>query len=250
LQPDFAAQKCALEEVVDDHNQKHKTNHLIDFLPKFHPELNPIERYWAALKHYMRNNTPYASSGLRRLLPTALTEAVPEVSFGRYFRKTLRMMSAYRLGCSYALAAFAATRYKQHRGLPSDATYEMMLKEMARWKKEEYEYVPPVFGDEEIVQAAPPQPDVDAQAQALADHVALSVPAPSQAMVEEQVATEARLLRNTKQAQSSASAQEQADHAQALRMAKQLPFAQPNKVTTTGRTGRKRKSVYADLAGF
>jgi hypothetical protein len=33
-------------------------------------------------------------------------------------------------------------------------------------------------------------------------------------------------------------------------MAKQLPFAQPNKVTTTGRTGRKRKSVYADLAGF
>jgi hypothetical protein len=126
----------------------------------------------------------------------------------------------------------------------------MKLKEMARWKKEEYEYVPPVFGDEEIVQAAPPQPDVDAQAQALADHVSLSVPAPSQAMVEEQVATEARLLRNTKQAQSSASAQEQADHAQALRMAKQLPFAQPNKVTTTGRTGRKRKSVYADLAGF
>jgi hypothetical protein len=94
------------------------------------------------------------------------------------------------------------------------------------------------------------QPDVEAQAQALADHVSLSVPAPSQAMVEEQVATEARLLQNTKQAQSSASPQEQADHAQALRMAKQLPFAQPNKVTTTGRTGRKRKSLYADLAGF
>ena len=35
-QPDFVAQKCALEEVVDRHNALHGTNHEIDFLPKFH----------------------------------------------------------------------------------------------------------------------------------------------------------------------------------------------------------------------
>ena len=59
------------------------------------------------------------------MLPQALLE-VPGETFGRHFRKTLRFVHAYQRGCSYALAEFAAKKYKSHRGLPSEATYERM----------------------------------------------------------------------------------------------------------------------------
>ncbi|PKB93888.1 hypothetical protein RhiirA5_303668, partial [Rhizophagus irregularis] len=44
LQPDFLEQKSALEEVILE--AKHKCI----FYPKFHCELNYIERYWGAAK--------------------------------------------------------------------------------------------------------------------------------------------------------------------------------------------------------
>jgi hypothetical protein len=53
-QPDFLEQECALAERLRQYNETNGTNHLIDFLPKFHPELNPIERYWASLKRMLQ----------------------------------------------------------------------------------------------------------------------------------------------------------------------------------------------------
>jgi hypothetical protein len=37
MEPDFKAQKCYVAEVIERHG------HLVTFLPKYHPELNPIE---------------------------------------------------------------------------------------------------------------------------------------------------------------------------------------------------------------
>ena len=130
-QPDFRAQQCRLREVTDEYNEQHGTHHTLLFLPKYHPELNPIERYWASLKAYLRKNTAWTAEGLRKLLPKALSEGVPPEQFGRYFRKSGRIASAYRLGCSFALASFAATKFKSHRGIPDDATLEKMGKELA-----------------------------------------------------------------------------------------------------------------------
>jgi hypothetical protein len=124
-QDDFIEQECALTMLVHAYNAKHGTGHVVLFLPKFHPELNPIERFWAALKRYLRKNCTYSAPGLRNMLPQALLQ-VPGETFGRYFRKSLRFIHAYQRGCSYALAEFAAKKYKSHRGLPSDATYELM----------------------------------------------------------------------------------------------------------------------------
>ena len=43
-QQDFLSQKTVIEEVFDKYNAEHGTKHRCIFLPKFHPELNYIER--------------------------------------------------------------------------------------------------------------------------------------------------------------------------------------------------------------
>ena len=53
-QDDFRSQKSGLEEIYETHNKMHGTSHQCKFLPKFHPELNPIERVWSRLKWYLR----------------------------------------------------------------------------------------------------------------------------------------------------------------------------------------------------
>jgi hypothetical protein len=48
-QPDFVAQKPLLQEVIE------KCNHICDFYPKYHCELNFIEQYWGAAKWHYQN---------------------------------------------------------------------------------------------------------------------------------------------------------------------------------------------------
>jgi hypothetical protein len=44
---DFLAQKCIVAVVIE------KYRHLVTFLPKYHPELNPIEYVWGRSKIYV-----------------------------------------------------------------------------------------------------------------------------------------------------------------------------------------------------
>lgn len=104
-QPDFLEQSCAVEETVAKHNAAFGTNHFVRFLPKFHPELNPIERLWAALKHHVRANCAYSAEGLRAQLPKSLL-SVPAQSYGKYYRYSHRMWSAYRYSALYQLCPF------------------------------------------------------------------------------------------------------------------------------------------------
>ena len=55
LQHEVQQDKTALFKLIQE------AGHLCFFLPKFHSELNPIERYWAILKAHTRRNVASAS---------------------------------------------------------------------------------------------------------------------------------------------------------------------------------------------
>jgi transposase len=53
VEPDFAAQKEWLREVIEE------KGHKILFLPKYHCELNYIENVWGYMKAYLRRSCEY-----------------------------------------------------------------------------------------------------------------------------------------------------------------------------------------------
>lgn len=110
-QPDFKNQRPWVVETCEN------ANHMAIFLPKFHPELNPIEMYWGACKVYTRKHCSYTLDGLRETVPKAL-QSVPLISIRKYFRHCLNYMRRYELGLSSEQARFSAKVYSSHRGIP------------------------------------------------------------------------------------------------------------------------------------
>ena len=92
--PDFKNEKCRIERLlVEDHK------HIAYFLPKFHCELNPIERVWAQAKKYSKAYCKYSIISLRNTVVPAL-ESVPLESIQKHFLKVRHYMFAYLEGLS------------------------------------------------------------------------------------------------------------------------------------------------------
>ena len=94
---DFKAQKSRLEEEVQ------LTGHLVHFFPKYHCELNFIEYYWGAAKHYARQRCGYHIKALRKMVPECLNSVKPTLIW-KYWARTERMMRVYREGIAYGTA--------------------------------------------------------------------------------------------------------------------------------------------------
>ena len=62
---DFRDEKSMIEHVLVE------KGHVPCFLPKFHPELNPIERVWAQLKRFTKAHCKYSLPSLRKNIPLA-----------------------------------------------------------------------------------------------------------------------------------------------------------------------------------
>jgi hypothetical protein len=107
-QQDFQNQKGQLEEEIE------AANHLVIFYPKFHCELNFIERFWCAAKWYAREHCEYSLDGLRKVLPAALN-SVSIASINCYYNHCVRVMEAYIDGLKYGTKAFTEHVYKGHR---------------------------------------------------------------------------------------------------------------------------------------
>lgn len=104
---DFQQQKGRLQEEVE------KLGHRVIFYPKFHCELNFIERYWCQAKWYARENCGYDFQKLKTLVPEALA-SVSQSTIRGFYRKALRTIDAYRNGISYGTEEFKNV-HKQHR---------------------------------------------------------------------------------------------------------------------------------------
>ena len=90
--PDFKHEKSTIERFLTE-----EKGHIVYMLPKFHCELNPIERVWAQAKRYTKAYCKYNIVSLRNTVIPAL-ETVTLENVQNYFRKVRHYMFAYMEG--------------------------------------------------------------------------------------------------------------------------------------------------------
>ncbi len=96
-----ADMKQILKGHDDFKNEKPKVLHFLEdkghtayFLPKFHCELNPIERVWGQAKRYSKAHCDYSFPSLRKVINPAL-DSVPLDFIRKYHRKSRDYMFTY-----------------------------------------------------------------------------------------------------------------------------------------------------------
>ena len=107
-QPDFQQQKNRLVEELEALHQ------LAIFYPKFHPELNFIERFWCGAKWYTREHCEYTWESLKQTLPVAL-DSISTATIHRHYEHCVRTLDAYIEGCTYGTREFTECVYRGHR---------------------------------------------------------------------------------------------------------------------------------------
>ena len=97
-----------LEELV------RSKGHVCLYLPKYHCELNPIERNWCHAKKVSRQYVNGSIVRLREVVPTSL-EAVSVDMMNKFFRTCRDYETAYRSGCNGKDVEIRVKQYKSHR---------------------------------------------------------------------------------------------------------------------------------------
>ena len=106
---DFVNEKTTLEHYL------HGRGFLAYFLPKFHCELNAIERVWGQAKVYCRAHTNFTLIKLRQIINPALDSVTVDL-IRKYSRKARDYENAYRAGHTAGKKVEEAVKaYKSHR---------------------------------------------------------------------------------------------------------------------------------------
>ena len=74
-----------------------RRGHYCMFIPKFHCELDPIERVWGKAKQYTRSHCDYSFPGLQANIVPAI-ESVSTDTIRKYYRRVREYIKAYREG--------------------------------------------------------------------------------------------------------------------------------------------------------
>ena len=90
--PDFKYEKSRVERLLTD-----EFGHIVYMIPKFHCELNPIERVWAQAKRYAKAHCKYNIQSLRNVIIPSL-DVVTLDNIHNHFRKIRHYMFAYLEG--------------------------------------------------------------------------------------------------------------------------------------------------------
>ena len=88
---DFKNEKTIVEHYLNGRG------HIVLFIPKFHCELNPIERVWGQAKVYSRKYSNFTVARLRQIVNPALDSVSTEL-IRKYFRKIQDYETAYLEG--------------------------------------------------------------------------------------------------------------------------------------------------------
>jgi len=125
-QPDFKSQPSGLQDVYDKYNAAHGAAHRCVFLPKFHPELNPIERVWSKMKFHVRRK----SDGSLETLENAMREGLKEpnltlCTIRKYCRLVYGYYEAYLIGHDIVTAQAWLSQRKTHRGYAPNMDYRL-----------------------------------------------------------------------------------------------------------------------------
>jgi hypothetical protein len=112
-QKDFLEQQSGIEEAYTKYNKEHGTHHRCLFLPKFHPELNYIERIWGRMKYYIRLHCDNSFATMCLNITAAMGPVnLPLAMIRRFARTSIAYLYAYRSGKDIISAS---TWIKQHR---------------------------------------------------------------------------------------------------------------------------------------
>ena len=159
VQPDFAEECSALQHLVEERislglettgrRLETTARHFCLFLPKFHCELNWIERLWGASKAYTRRHCLYTLPGLRETVPTSLTQDLSKLPLHlanqsdlpvaplflqrRWARISRQFMAAYRReanGADAIKSVKSQRTSKRHRD-PNDKRSKQVEAQMA-----------------------------------------------------------------------------------------------------------------------
>ena len=92
------------------------------FIPKFHCELNPIERVWGQAKVYSRKHSNFTLACLRQIVDPAL-DSISTDLIRKYFRKVQDYETAYLEGKKAGKELEKAIKvYKSHRRIFNEET--------------------------------------------------------------------------------------------------------------------------------
>jgi hypothetical protein len=111
---DFKNEKCRVDRFLSN------ICHTCVFIPKFHCELNPIERVWAQSKRYTRAYCDYTIGSLRRSIPLGL-KSVSKENIANYVHRCRNYMFAYLEGSAVGqeleekIKFYKSASYTSHR---------------------------------------------------------------------------------------------------------------------------------------
>ena len=88
---DFKFQKTKVEELILT------KGHRVLFIPKFHWEINLIEKVWCQAKKYTRANCDYTFAGLEKTITPAL-DSVDADLVRNFFKKNKRISQGLQRG--------------------------------------------------------------------------------------------------------------------------------------------------------
>ena len=111
---DFENEKCRVDSFLSS------CGHTCVFLPKFHCELNPIERVWSQSKRYTRAHCDYTIVSLRQNIPLGL-DSISVENIANYVRPCQNYMFAYLEGSAVGpeleekIKLYKSVSYTSHR---------------------------------------------------------------------------------------------------------------------------------------